>query len=449
MTQWWMRWSRLAAIVAMAWWTLAAVAKVRAAVPANNLEKPVRVVGRRFYSGDRPYAFVGANFWQAAHLAADLVPGDRARLERELDELQRRGINNLRVMAGSEGPDGAPWRMQPALQAQPGHYNERLLVGLDYLLVALGERGMRAVLCLSNYWHWSGGLAQYLSWAEGSRIPYPPPQEGGDWSSYQRYAERFYGHQEARALYQAHIINIVSRTNTLTGLPYSRDPTIMTWELANEPVEPRTRQGVRHFLDWIATSASTIKSLDSMHLVISGSEGATTSEVQQLPGIDYATTHIWVQNAGWYDPTRHQATYEGAVQRAMEQLERQRQVAAALNQPLVLAEFGLARDRGSFDPEASSSIRLDYFSRLMRVVVDGVIQGNALAGLNFWAWAGEGRPEYPGAYWRPEQPYTGDPPHEPQGWYSVYDSDTALLAIIAEFAHQLQSWSALANAERL
>jgi mannan endo-1,4-beta-mannosidase len=28
----------------------------------------------------------------------------------------------------------------------------------------------------------------------------------------------------------------------------------------------------------------------------------------------------------------------------------------------------------------------------------------------------------------------GDPPHEPQGWYGMFDSDAAMLAIVREHA---------------
>jgi hypothetical protein len=33
---------------------------------------------------------------------------------------------------------------------------------------------MRATMTLNNEWQWSGGFAQYISWAEGNAsIPYP------------------------------------------------------------------------------------------------------------------------------------------------------------------------------------------------------------------------------------------------------------------------------------
>lgn len=54
--------------------------------------------------------------------------------------------------------------------------------------------------------------------------------------------------------------------------------------------------------------------------------------------------------------------------------------------------------------------------------------------VNFWAYAGEGRPRVPFGDWRRGDDFIGDPPHEPQGWYSVYDQDTSTLNIISKYA---------------
>jgi mannan endo-1,4-beta-mannosidase len=40
--------------------------------------------------------------------------------------------------------------------------------------------------------------------------------------------------------------------------------------------------------------------------------------------------------------------------------------------------------------------------------------------------------------WLPGHDYLIDPPHEPQGWYSVYDEDTATIMVIREAVKQLK-----------
>ena len=50
-----------------------------------------------------------------------------------------------------------------------------------------------------------------------------------------------------------------------------------------------------------------------------------------------------------------------------------------------------------------------------------MLDGDMLAGCNFWAWSGSARPAH--LWWEPWDDYTGDPAQEEQGLYSVFDND--------------------------
>ena len=101
-------------------------------------------------NGDN-YMIRGANYWQGMNLGADdCSGGDRDRLDKEMDLLVKMGINNLRVMASSEGPDDQKQRMRPSLMYAPGKYNEGVFQGLDYLLDAMDRHGLTAV---SKYYY--------------------------------------------------------------------------------------------------------------------------------------------------------------------------------------------------------------------------------------------------------------------------------------------------------
>jgi len=50
----------------------------------------------------------------------------------------------------------------------------------------------------------------------------------------QAFAIRFYSLPAARALYYRYIRSLAARVNTLSGIPYADDPSIFSWELANE-----------------------------------------------------------------------------------------------------------------------------------------------------------------------------------------------------------------------
>jgi len=391
----------------------------------------VTVSGTQFTLNGRPHYYAGANFWQGMNLGmADTNGGDRARLQRELDRLRAVGVRNLRVMAASEGPDSEPYRMSPALQPTNGVFNETVFEGLDYLLYEMGQREMRAVMQLNNYWHWSGGMAQYVSWVEGSAVPYPPsyPDFTGDWWTFMQYSARFYTNAQCQAAYRFAIRTVIERTNTITGVQYKNDPTVFAWQLANEPrMYPQS---------WIDDTAAYIKSLDSNHLVTTGSEGEPFGgdfiDTHDGTNIDYATCHIWPQNWGWYHPS-NSATYARAVSNALAYLAGHAEDAELLGKPLVLDEFGLARDRSAplmdeYDPAAPTAARDGFYEAVYTAIFTNAVSGGALAGDNAWAWGGEGRPDDPAPQW------IGDPPHEIPGWYSVYDADTSTLAVISNHA---------------
>lgn len=401
----------------------------------------VRIEGTTFIKAGAPYYFIGTNFWYGMNLGIAGEKGDRARLIRELDALKEMGITNLRIMAASEGPDSEPWRMSPSVQPEPGVYREEVLEGLDFLLDEMGKREMVAVVCLGNFWPWSGGMGQYVSWSQGSSIPYPPPAEGGSWTTYQLYTSKFYQDKTALGWFEEYVRFLISRTNTINGLPYQNDPTIMAWELANEPRGILKKRAYRR---WISKTASLIKSLDANHLITIGSEGYTPSRLagnrfkkdHRIKGIDYTTIHIWAQNWGWYDPDKP-ATYAKTMEKVRAYLDQHVEESADLCMPLVLEEFGISRDGNNHAHSSTTTIRNQYYLDMFRLLENSVRKKSALVGMNFWAWGGEGRPSSPKSIWKDGDDFIGDPPHEFQGWYSVYNTDSQEVMLIKEANQRL------------
>lgn len=403
----------------------------------------IQVDGTHFVKNGEPYYYLGTNFWYGMNLGSKGEGGDRDRLLRELDRLSALGVNNLRVMAGSEGPDTEPWRMAPAMQTSPGIYNQEVLDGLDFLLAEMAKRDMHAVMCLNNFWPWSGGMAQYLVWhTEKTSIPYPPPAKGGNWATYQIFTSKFFSTPAATEAYEQHIAGMINRVNTYTNRTYKEDPTIMAWQLANEP-RGILKKGA--YKRWVKRTAAFIHKQDPNHLVSIGSEGWTPSKfagtsyekVHKFKEIDYATFHIWVQNWGWYDPKKSDATTSIAVRKAKAYLKQHVKEAQAIGKPAVLEEFGISRDQDDHDPAASVKDRDTYYETMFKAIYESADSGTALAGCNFWAWAGEGRPREAHAVWKAGDDFIGDPPHEYQGWYSVYDVDATTLYVIKAYAEKM------------
>lgn len=404
----------------------------------------VRVNGTAFSANGRPYAPVGTNMWYAPYLGADGNHA-KARLQRELDRLTAIGVDNIRLLGSAEL---SPLKnsVRPAFRDQSRKYNEALLRGLDYALAEMGRRGMRAVIYLTNFWEWSGGMMTYLYWNNGGRyIDMNDPAH--PWPEFPDMSSEFYGSAPAVAMYHDYVRAVVTRRNSITGQLYRDEPAIMAWQLANEPRPGGgTEAGRRHmpaFLAWIRSTARLIKSLDPNHLVSTGSEGTQgciedeqcVLDAHSSPDIDYVTTHIWPQNWSWADPRDLAGTWPAVERNTREYLGRQVAIAERLRKPLVVEEFGMPRDGGSFDPGAATTYKDRFYQLIYSAVLDSLRSGGPLRGSNFWAWGGEGRAMHADHHFeRGDTSYLGDPPHEPQGWYSVFDTDASTQAIIRDYA---------------
>jgi mannan endo-1,4-beta-mannosidase len=187
----------------------------------NKTDSFVRVKDGKFVKDGKPYFYLGANYWCGMNLGSTGEGGNRERLKRELDQMQSLGITNLRILALSEGPDGSPYRILPAVVDTPGVLKEELLVGLDFFLDEMNKRNMTAVVVLNNFWPWSGGMGQYLKWNGADSIPYPPPHPNGTWDGYQKFTAQFYSNTNAVAQYNEAIRKVISRKNSINGKLYA------------------------------------------------------------------------------------------------------------------------------------------------------------------------------------------------------------------------------------
>ena len=410
----------------------------------------VRVDGNGFRLNDRPYRFAGANMWYGAYLGAPADYGNRDRLRRELDALKATGVTNLRLLASSEL---SPLRnsITPAFRTADANYNETLLKGLDVLLAEMGQRDLRGVLYLTNFWEWSGGMMTYLYWVNGGRyIDMNDPAH--PWPAFADFNAEFYRNSRAIGMYHDYVRAVVTRTNTVTGRRYIDDPAIMAWQLANEPrpagSEAAAVPNFPAYYGWIDRTARLIKSLDPNHLVSTGHEGLKGCVEQEQcvvdahkpASVDYLTAHIWPLNWGWVDDKNLPGTHAKGAAEVQNYLDAHIRIAGRLGKPLVIEEFGYPRDGGSYDPAAGTAFRDRFYGQIYAAVLASAQAGGPLAGSNFWAWNGEGRAQH--ADWRFQRgdlSYLGDPPHEPQGWYGVFDSDASTRAIIADHSRALQA----------
>jgi mannan endo-1,4-beta-mannosidase len=235
-----------------------------------------------------------------------------------------------------------------------------------------------------------------------------------------------------------HVRFIMGRTNIYTGLKYTEDNTIMSWQVANEPRVLLSPDHEAAFSIWLNTTVDLIESLDPVHLISTGAEGkasylqdlAMYERLHENKNIDYLTMHMWPKNWGWYDINREEETTTGSIGKAIAYMHEHVLVAQKLNRPVVMSEFGFPREKESLSQNASVQNRNIFYSAIFDQIIKSKQKQGALAGLNFWGFAGYAKTDPENGKWKHGDDFSADPPQEPQGLNSVFATDTSTLQLV-------------------
>ena len=392
----------------------------------------VQVKDGHFVRHGEPYYYVGTNFWYGAILGSEGQGGDRKRLCRELDKMKSLGIDNLRILVGSDGKRGVKTKVEPTLQEAPGVYNDTILAGLDYLLMQMEKRKMVAVLYLNNSWEWSGGYGYYLEQAGLGQAP--RPNEAG-YPAFMQFVSQYASCEKAHQLFYDYVRFILGRTNRYTHRRYVDDPAIMSWQIGNEP-RAFSKEALPAFERWLAEASSLIRSLDSNHLISIGSEGSWGCEndiacyerICADKNVDYCNIHLWPYNWSWARKDHLVEDLGVSCKNTKEYIDAHLSVCARIGKPLVMEEFGYPRDGFSFTPGSSTQGRDGYYQYVFGLVADNAEKGGYFAGCNFWGWGGYAQPKH--EQWQVGDDYTGDPAQEAQGLNSVFVKDASTLKVV-------------------
>jgi mannan endo-1,4-beta-mannosidase len=183
---------------------------------------------------------------------------DRAAMPATLRAASQSGMRVVRVWAFGEGGPGdvgpladfADWPRTHPFRWAPGQWNEEAFVHLDKVLAEAQRNNLRVQLCLTNWWRDTGGVTQYLRWAG----VYGADDASFPFGINPARAMLFYTNETTRRLYREHLEKLVTRRNTVTGVLYRDDPTILGWELMNEAQAVTSRWDERRA--WIAEMSS-------------------------------------------------------------------------------------------------------------------------------------------------------------------------------------------------
>lgn len=283
------------------------------------------------------FRIVGANIYYFAFS----TESDQTRL---LDLAEEFNLNVLRIWAFNDFINAPPNPPVPsdndvcfqflnpgtgALELRDGPFG---LARLDSALKLAGDRNIRLILTLTNHNPDYGGMPQYQRW-----LGFPNLND-------------FYRDAGAKTAFQTWVQAIITRQNELTNLSYADDPTILAWEIANEPRCPGDPSGTELLTNWLGDMSAFIRSFAPRQLIAAGDEGffnhalaggdwlfngscgVSTEDILGLPEIDFGTFHMYPdQWASNQDPEAFgQMWIENHIEAAHRALK-----------PVILEEYGL------------------------------------------------------------------------------------------------------------
>ena len=182
---------------------------------------------------------------------------------------------------------------------------------LDFVVAEARKRHLRLILSLLDFWGYGGGAQQISAW----------------YGSSDKYTF-FASDARTRADYKTWVRHVLTRVNTLTGVALKDDPTVMAWDLMNEPdIHP-----IPLMVTWVAEMSSFVKSIDPRHLVASGRASMREPFAElDLPNVDFGTWHGYPS----YENMTHDA-FNTLIAKNCE-------LATEYGKPMLLEEFGIPR----------------------------------------------------------------------------------------------------------
>jgi mannan endo-1,4-beta-mannosidase len=140
------------------------------------------------------------------------------------------------------------------IEPKLGEFNPEAFKHIDYALKAAHDRGLRLIFTLA-------GDCAYCE-ASGPGEYFKDAGQAG--------YEAFFTDPKVIARFEAHIGALLNHKNSLTGIQYKDDPTILAWENCNMCGVMVSLTGggsnVAPFVKWVDVIGEYIKSIDKKHL---------------------------------------------------------------------------------------------------------------------------------------------------------------------------------------
>jgi mannan endo-1,4-beta-mannosidase len=255
------------------------------AVPFTASKNFIKAKGTGFYDGDRKYKYLGANNYYIRHKVAADKP--------LVDEIYRQaaavGIKVIRIGSNGEAVDMDSIDKKDInrfFRIGPDFFNEAAYREFDYVMDSAARHNIRVIIHFTDNWEYYGGAKVYVKWAG------------------QTNKNIFWTDAKCKEYYKQTIDAFVNRKNTVNGKLYKNDPAIFAFDLMNEPRDEDDLTG-KTLAAWVDEMSTYIKSIDSNHMVTTGTEGFFLKDdgthysgadfvmLHKPKNIDFCTFHIY------------------------------------------------------------------------------------------------------------------------------------------------------------
>jgi len=307
----------------------------------------VRRNGENLMIGNQTFRAVGVNDY-------DLAYQNNSVIAQTFAQLHNAGVTTVRFWLFGDG-------ISNGFQPTAGDFNKTRFKQTDYVIYEAKKYNIKLIPTLVNNWTDYGGKDQYIKWIGEN----PATDE-----------TIFYTNNQIKSLFENYISYVLSRKNTYTNVTYADDPTILAWDIMNEPRS--TDQNAMN--NWLISIAEFIKQHDPNHLVMAGTENAIvtgnnpkddgkSSDLCANSAIDICSTHLYL-----FNNTQPLFTNYNEV---TDFIETQANYAKQVNKPLLLEEFGIAQDTIPFGE--------NQLAMMKQIINDSKKDG--YAGYIVWDWS--------------------------------------------------------------
>jgi mannan endo-1,4-beta-mannosidase len=294
---------------------------------------------QQFYLDGKPFFFHGTNLYEIGLLGGT----SEQEVDHTLKQVADRGLKVIRLWGFCNGN----WNEATATQWSPGNFNWDGVRRMDYVLAKAADHGLKVIFVLVNYEPEYGGMQWWVDQVLGP---------GKD-------RELFYTDSQVKEAYKQYAKFWIHHRNSVNGRIYRDDPTIMAWELANEPHTRDNYERERGLKpgslahDWLWEMSAFVDGEAPKQMIASGEEGYRSEGTSDryhwinnglkgsdyvsnlyIPWLDFATLHAY--------PDQWDIPYHDRRWILDHYIADRFRLASDARKPLVIEELGFRRFYG-------------------------------------------------------------------------------------------------------